>query len=437
MKRRWLTASLCCIGLACLMLACTPQEAVQSPDATPHTPPPTPAIDILRVNGASSSGARLRVTVPSVKLLNIESGQDVQLFMVLADPQGTYSYLLYPANRSGDDAELVDLTHAPLEISLAETTTAAHLWVLAVHNTRYDAAEHFGLDSLAASLGFGFRSWLDRGDPDDDPLAAIVDASDRALYEWFAGIEVLGQNMITFEADHNWDIGLSSQRSPDGGLNAVYTVQYISADEVALLPSPTPVENYPGYELRLDETFSSGQSTYEWYEGQDDSTYINRIVDGAYEILLTDIVQREFALSWGSMEEELFEDYIAEAQVHLLESGVTDARYGIWFNYQDDYNFLYFGISNRGQYRIAVILRNANRIEIQDWTTHPAIRRGAATNTLTVQADASGDVTLSINGEPVKTFNDQTFTNGSVAFFCYAESVPATCHLERLRIWEK
>ena len=49
-----------------------------------------------------------------------------------------------------------------------------------------------------------------------------------------------------------------------------------------------------------------------------------------------------------------------EAEVRLVEEGVTDARYGLWFNYQDDYNFIFFGISNQGEYRAAVIQRNHN-----------------------------------------------------------------------------
>jgi len=109
----------------------------------------------------------------------------------------------------------------------------------------------------------------------------------------------------------------------------------------------------------------------------------------------------------------------------------------LWFHYQDDFNFIYFGLSNEGSYRVAVILRNANRREIQDWTPHPAIRPGAATNTLTIEASVTGEIALSINGERVATFTDRTFSAGSLAFFCYAQSVPTTCRLERLRIWER
>jgi hypothetical protein len=83
-----------------------------------------------------------------------------------------------------------------------------------------------------------------------------------------------------------------------------------------------------------------------------------------------------------------------------------------------------------------VVVHNSNRVEIQDWTPHPAILRGAATNTLTIEAYSGGTYTLSANGEQLLTFKDQTFDGGSIAFFCYAQSVPATCRLERLRVWE-
>jgi hypothetical protein len=124
---------------------------------------------------------------------------------------------------------------------LSDDTTAVTLWILAVRNTRYYAAEMFGLDALAASLGLGFRNWLAEGDPEDDPLAAVVVASDGALYEWFAGIDVLGQQLITFEAEQEWNVGLGSQPSPDGGMNAVFSVHLVSAADVALLPTPTPL----------------------------------------------------------------------------------------------------------------------------------------------------------------------------------------------------
>jgi len=397
--------------------------------------PPTPSAGVLRVNGATTSGTRLRVTLPSIKLLRAESFSSVQLMLALADRSGTYSYALYPANRAGESGGQFDLSQAPLDVGLSDESELVKLWILALHNTRYAAAERYGIDALAARLALGFRGWIEDGSPQDDPLAAVVSASDGALYEWFAGIEVVGQEVITLRADDGWGIGLASQHSPDGGLSAVYTVQILSSADAARLTTPTPTAppDAPGPAVLVDETFAHGASPYGWYEGERGG-YVNRIVDGAYQIRLTDIGPREFALSWGSLEGARFANYRAEAQVRLVDGDPAQARTGVWFNYQDDYNFLYFGVSGAGEYRAAVILRNANALELQDWTPHPAVRPGLASNTLTVEARSSGEVILSINGTRVLSFRDQTFTAGSVAFFCYAKSVPAACQLEQIRI---
>jgi hypothetical protein len=431
MSRRWLTTSLYA-GLVCILLAAcgSPSSGLSLP-----TPPPTPAEEMLRVSGTSASGPRLSVTLPLLKLNKRQPEEKVQLFLVMADAQGTYSYMLYPANDSGYAVDQFELTDYPLEISLNEQSSAVTLWILAVHNTRYYAAQMFGLDALIASLGLGFRNWLAEGDRDDDPLAAVISASDGALYEWFAGIDVLGQHMITFEAKDDWDVGLGSSPSPDGGMNAVYSVHYISAEDVARLPTPTPIPEHPGYTLRVDDTFLGGISAQNWYEGQD-NTYVNQVIDGAYEIRLTDITQREFGISWGSIEGEQFKNYILEAEVSILEDNLPEAQVGIWFHYQDDYNFIYFGISNQGEYRVAVIQDNTTRREVKDWTPDRAIRRGTAANTLTIEAGADGTIMLGVNGEQLLSFNDLTYDTGSVAFFCRSQTVPATCHLTRLQIWQ-
>ena len=436
MRRRAVFGGL--VGLLWLMLlGCRTLDSAASSRATlTPTSPPTPSAELLKISGVSGTGARLRVTLPTVKLRRFPPEDGVQLLVVLAAPDGAYSYLLFPANRPGDARDLFDLTAHPLEIGLQPETTRAVLWVLVVHNLDYRPAERFGVDALAASLAYGFRQWLTAGDPTDDPLAAVVSASEGALYAWFANVDVMGQALVTLRAENNWGAKLSSHTSADGGLNVIYTAQYFSPEEAQYLPTATPQPQYPGYVLRVDEDFADGQSAYTWYQGQD-STYVNQVTEGAYEIRLLEIQQRDFALSWGSLEGMSFADYIVEAQVRLVEDDVQDARYGIWFNYQDDYNFVYFGISNSGEYRAAVIRENKRRVELQDWTPHPAIRTGAATNTLTIESHTNGDMTLSVNGETLGTFNDTTFTNGSVAFFCYAKSTPATCRLERLRIWER
>lgn len=434
MRRRWLVIFL--FVIACELLACNaPANSPNLPESTLPTPPPTPADEVLRVSGMTPSGERLGVKLPLVKLLKRQPEEKAQLFLIMADAQGTYSYLMFPANGSGYAIDQFDLTDYDLEIGLNEATSTITLWILAVHNNRYYAAEMFGPDALAASLGLGFRDWLATGDPQDDPLAAVIAGSDGTLYEWFAGIDVLGQEMLTFQADEQWNVGLGSFPSPDGGMNVVYSVRLVSAEEVAQTPTPTPLAALPGYTLRVDDMFTGATSSHQWYEDQD-TTYINRIVDGAYEIRLTDITQREFGVSWGSIEGEQFTSYILEADVSLIEEDVIEGQYGIWLHYQDDYNFLYFGLSNKGEYRVAVVKDNSTQREIKSWTPHPAIRPGAATNTLVIETQADGTITLSVNGAELLEFNDQTYRQGSIAFFCRAKSVPTTCHLTHLRVWE-
>lgn len=425
-------------GYSCLVAVILFVVLTGCATGTPTTPallPATPASDAFLVNDVTSEGARLRVTIPAVTLLVPPANRPVQLFLVLADPSGTYSYLVYPANRPGSIAEQFDLSAWPLEITLRPDASEAVLWVLAVTPLRYQATESYGLQALAASLGIGFREWTESART-DDPLAAIVSHSAGALFEWFASTEVIGQALVTLRAADGWGAGMSSERSADGRLNIVFDAVLLSETEVASLPIPSPTPGAREYALIADETFSGGQSQLAWYEGQD-RTFRNQVVEGAYEIQLTEIVQRDYALSWGSIENARFADYRVEASIRLVEEGVQDGRYGLWFHYQDDFNFVYFGISNDGRYRVAVILRNANRREIQDWTPHPAIRTGAATNTLTIEASINGEISLGINGEEVATFTDHTFSTGSLAFFCYARSVPTTCRLEQLRIWER
>jgi hypothetical protein len=426
MKYLWL------IGILLVMVGCSTNTGQEE-----QTPLPTPAADVLQISGVSPMGSRLRITVHSVDLLQRDADDTVQMFLVLADPAGTYSYLLYPANREGDSLDKFDLIDYPLEISLNENSTAVSMWVVAVHNRRYQAAENLGLESLAGALAVGFYDWLSIGDSSNDPLAAVVSASNGTLYEWFACIDVLGQTMTEFRLKDNWNTGTNSLLSADDGIQVIYAARLIDEDSADATPTPVSMDtrDHNGYTLRVDDSFEDAKSTNSYYE-RAGTTFINQVIDGAYEIRLENILDRSYALSWGSIENAHFDHYIIEAQVKLDTENAQNARYGIWFNYQDDYNFIYFGISARGEYRVAVIESNSLDREIQGWTPHPAINPGATTNILTIETGSDGSYALGINGERVLTFSDGTFDGGSVAFFCYAESTPTVCHLERLHVWE-
>jgi hypothetical protein len=132
-----------------------------------------------------------------------------------------------------------------------------------------------------------------------------------------------------------------------------------------------------------------------------------------------------------------FENYVLAAEVSLVEEDAEEAYYGIWFHYQDGKNFIFFGVSNVGEYRVSVVQDNTNIIEVRDWTPHPAVNPGAASNMLTVETRGDGTFILAINHMQVLTFTDHTYEGGSVAFFCRAKTVPATCRLDRLRVWSR
>jgi len=129
--------------LLCFLLACTVLEdnTSSSSVAPTRTPAPTPSTLALHENMTLNAGARVRVTVRSVELLNREPDTSAQLFMVLADGQGHSSYLLYPANRSGDPTDQFNLDDYPLHLSLDPRSTSVTLWILALHNSRYLGAE--------------------------------------------------------------------------------------------------------------------------------------------------------------------------------------------------------------------------------------------------------------------------------------------------------
>ena len=120
MVRRWLTICLC---LGCTLLACSPQEGPTTPAPTRTSAPaqPTPENPALHDDDAAPTGPRLRVTLPSITLLKRTPGQAAQVLLVMADPQGAYSYLLYPANRAGD---VIDEFDEQFTVNISATSSS-------------------------------------------------------------------------------------------------------------------------------------------------------------------------------------------------------------------------------------------------------------------------------------------------------------------------
>ncbi|NDJ77799.1 MAG: hypothetical protein GYB65_16235 [Chloroflexi bacterium] len=222
----WMALVACVLTLT--LGACSSSGDEQDSPASP-SPTSPPTIESLYLQRSRTDPALdyVQVTLPTVTLSTDLAELPVQFYFFLADPHGDYTYLLYPANSQGESGDHFELAQFPLELSVQADTTAVTLWIVAVHNTHYAAAEKAGLEQLADMLGSGFNQWLAGGDPNDDPLAAVVSASDGKLYEWFAGCEVVGQLVLPISAQSGWNIPISSIHSPDNHLSVVYSATFI------------------------------------------------------------------------------------------------------------------------------------------------------------------------------------------------------------------
>jgi hypothetical protein len=89
-------------------------------------------------------------------------------------------------------------------------------------------------------------------------------------------------------------------------------------------------------------------------------------------------------------------------------------------------------MENSGRYRAARF--QTGYTELNPWTVDDIVNTDNAVNLLEVLVDGD-NFTMGINGEALVTVFDTTYTDGRIAFFCYSESVPATCHLEEIAVW--
>jgi len=386
-------------------------------------PTPTPARPIVReAVYVSDPNAPLLVGLSEILL----TAEDAQILAVLADENGSPSYVLYPANQPGVLASTITLDDYPLGLD----ASTPRLWVVALRHSAYPISESLGQATIASQLATGFATLPAELPP--SPLALLVAAQEN-LWAWFGEIEVLGEMVILL------DETTGQKEAQSEGLQLRYEVRrqaaptatplLIQAPTAAL--SPTPF-NPLGYRRVVNETFQDAQSNVSWFIGSD-PIYSANIINGAYQIVLNELEpeRNNIALSWGSIQNLIFDNYIIRARMRVLQADVI-ARYGLWLHYQDDFNFVFFGVENTGRYRVARF--QTTYTELAPWTNSPQVQTGSSVNEMIVEVQG-GMYTLKLNGETLITTSDTAFSEGRVAFFCYAESVPATCHLEELEVW--
>gem|GEM_PF-1324327 len=416
-----------------------------TPSATPERPQ---MIDVIHQYNPDGF---LNLTLNTVSLLNPPANPDIQVLAVLADGNEAVSYVLSPSNQPGVPQSSLDLSDYPLQIAPQAERTA--LWIVAVTHTAYPISENIGQDTVSTRLANAFNNQIP--DITGNLAAELVSQNGDVLLGWFGEVEILGELTLMFSAADNWSTGRYTVQSADGQLQLTYDLA-TSPEDIPPTPIPAIVEavtptDIPsiirptlpppsifeapitGYRRVVSETFDQDVTTYTWFVGRDD-TYSATIENNSYQIGLTqtDPNRGDIALSWGSLQDLIFDDYIVRARVRVLDDSLM--RYGLWLHYLDDFNFVFFGIENTGRYRVARFENSYT--ELVPWTldTQNVIDRGASVNDfeITLQDDV---YTFAVNGETLTTTSDNAFDQGRIAFFCYSEVVPATCRLERFEVW--
>ena len=146
----------------------------------------------------------------------------------------------------------------------------------------------------------------------------------------------------------------------------------------ATRPSIPPVEPDPAHDVLLySDDFGDPES------GWGDTANDNReryYENGEYVFL---IKSDDWATwTWGS--EEDFSDFTLEADARLVD-GTGIGRLGVIFRHQDNDNYYYLYISGEGEYRVGK-KQDGEWGSVADvkWTPSPHIKKGSATNHLTL-----------------------------------------------------
>jgi hypothetical protein len=346
--------------------------------------------------------------------------------------------VLFPSNQPGVPQDQITLADYPLRMNGSPERVA--LWAVALRHHAWPIAESRGQGSIAQQLASGFDRMLAQPGLPSNPLAEVVAGAGEGLLNWFGEIEVLGEVALELQAVQGWSAGENQVQARNGSMALSYEVSFGSTPtlagptEVAAARNtsdPMSFDDIPGYRKVLHEEFDGAQSSVEWFVGRD-PTYSATVVNEAYQIVLESFERnRTTSTIWGSIQDMYFDNFIVRARMRVVQDDVL-ARYGLWLHYQDEFHFLFFGMENTGRYRAARFQNGYT--ELNPWTMDDIVNTGNAENFLEVIVQGD-DFTMGINGEPLFTVSDSLYADGRIAFFCYSNSVPATCHLKEIAVW--
>ncbi len=135
------------------------------------------------------------------------------------------------------------------------------------------------------------------------------------------------------------------------------------------------------------------------------------ISEGALQISVSETGQ-----VWWTNPGKQFDDAIINVQARQV-AGQDDNAYGVICRYQNPENFYLFLISGDGYYAIGKYVSGSTEVQILSgdgqFKSSDAINQGIATNFIRVGC-IGNELSLSVNGLPLETVQDNTFVVGDV-----------------------
>ncbi|MGC9399624.1 MAG: family 16 glycoside hydrolase [Anaerolineae bacterium] len=122
-------------------------------------------------------------------------------------------------------------------------------------------------------------------------------------------------------------------------------------------------------------------------------------------------------VAWAAVEHS-FTDFKLQVEATQL-AGPPDNEYGVLLRMDDDARFYAFSVSGDGYVRASRYEDGRWEVLGPDWTAHEAVRQGAATNVLVVEARGP-HFTFWVNEEQVLDVEDDTLSRGEIGLYAGA-----------------
>jgi hypothetical protein len=194
--------------------------------------------------------------------------------------------------------------------------------------------------------------------------------------------------------------------TPTPNLTATAVIVQATDTAAAYLATATNAESQ--WSVVLKDTFDSNKNN--WYIKPTDDAYAKT----AYEIkngkYTWDTTAKQGVINQISINDRALGDFYLSADIKEV-SGPNSADYGVTFREDDNSNFYYFGVDERGEYGFS--LYNKDWSTLINWTSSDLIQPGEV-NRITVIGQGS-HFTFFINNQYLTEMTDDTLKNGTTA----------------------